>query len=142
MTILYDPVFFHIPALGPSELMKVCNHHSNVLLISKIVPGWIGREWDLLCDNSTNDVSHCMTTTHLLNSNLNPFSRIRIIDKDYKASDFGDSCTRFASFFDGYDVFFSDAYRIPRRLRSSKTITFLLIPFVTSCFLQSITLSL
>jgi hypothetical protein len=27
--------------------------------------------------STTNDVSHCMIGTHLLNSNLNPFSRIR-----------------------------------------------------------------
>ena len=38
---------------------------------------------------TTNDVSHCVITTHLLNSNLSPFSWIRIIDKDYKAFDFG-----------------------------------------------------
>lgn len=65
---------------------------------------------------TTNDVSHCMIATHLLNSNLYPFSRVRVINKDYKASDFGYSCTRFASFFNGYDVFFSNAYRIPRCL--------------------------
>ena len=65
---------------------------------------------------TANDVSHCMTTTHLLISNLNPFSRVRVINKDYKASNFGHSCPRFASFFNGYDVFFSNAYRILRCL--------------------------
>ena len=61
-------------------------------------------------------ISHRMIATHLLNSNLYPFAGIRIIDKDYKASDFGYSCARFASFFNGYDVFFSDAYRVLRCL--------------------------
>lgn len=57
-----------------------------------------------------------MIPTHMLNSNLNPFSRVRIIDKNYKASDFGYSCARFASFFYGYNVFFSNANRILRCL--------------------------
>ena len=41
-----------------------------------------------------NDNSHCMITTNLLNSNLKPFSRVRVINKDYKASDFRYSCAR------------------------------------------------
>ena len=49
-----------------------------------------------------------MTTTHLLNSNLDFFSGILVIDEDYKASNFGYSCAGFASFFNGYDVFFSE----------------------------------
>jgi hypothetical protein len=65
---------------------------------------------------TSDDASHCMTATHLLNSNLNPFFRIRIINKDYKTSNFGYACARFAGFFNGYDVFFSDAYRISRCL--------------------------
>jgi hypothetical protein len=63
-----------------------------------------------------NDVSDRMIATHLLNSNLNPFSGIGVINKDYKASNFGYACARFASFFNGYDVFFSNAYGILRSL--------------------------
>ena len=57
----------------------------------------------------TNDVSNCMITTHLLYSNLNFFSKVRVINKNYKAFNLGYSCARFASFFNGYDVLFSDA---------------------------------
>ena len=37
---------------------------------------------------TTNYVSHCMIATHLLNSDPNPFSRVRVINKDYRASNF------------------------------------------------------
>jgi hypothetical protein len=50
--------------------------------------GCRGREWDLFSDDITNDVSHCMTTTHFLNSNLDFFFVIRVIDEDYKSSNF------------------------------------------------------
>jgi hypothetical protein len=43
---------------------------------------------------TTNNISHCMITTNLLNPNLNPFFLVRVINKDYKASDFGYSCAR------------------------------------------------
>ena len=42
---------------------------------------------------TTNDVSHSMIETHLLDSDLNSLPRIRVINEDYKASNFGDSVT-------------------------------------------------
>jgi len=43
-----------------------CNHNSNVLLESRILPAGEGGN-DLLCNVFTSDVRDCMTTTHLLN---------------------------------------------------------------------------
>ena len=41
------------PGPGPAELMRVSNHHSNVLLISRILPAREGGNRILLCGNST-----------------------------------------------------------------------------------------
>ncbi len=84
----------------------------------------------------TKDFSHCKGASYLRNPNHDIVSGICIIDKDWNASKSGYSYSLFSHLFDRYNVFFSDAYRSSRRLRSSKVITFLLILFVTSWSLQ------
>ncbi len=56
-------------------------HVIDLLLIRKKALSGKGGNETLVCDTITNKISHSMIMTHLLNSNLNPFSRIRVIDK-------------------------------------------------------------